>query len=233
MSDIDIAAGVRWNQEISGELVASQFGIICITKENQDKPWIMFEAGALAKTLQDTFVCPYLIRMTKAELLQGPLTQFQTKLANKNETWDLVRTINTALKEDSVKEPQLKTLFEWAWPKLEKVIADLPSEPEASTPERSIRDMVEDVLEVVRGLQRQSAQDSSSYIPPKPEAIVSVHRTQEGTIIYENQDDHIEFRTPEDFAVFLTARNYTRRAIDIILRSLDKRKQGDRYYFGA
>jgi hypothetical protein len=232
MSDVDIAAGVRWNQEISGELAASQFGIICLTKENQDKPWIMFEAGALAKTLQDTFVCPYLIRMTKADLLQGPLTQFQVKLADKDETWELVRTINIALKENSVGEPQLKRLFDLTWPELEKVVADLPAEPGASSPERPIRDMVEEVLEVVRGLQRPSAQDISSYIPTKPPTTVSVRRTQDGTVIYESQDERTEF-TPGDLVVFLMDRGYRKKTIDTILRQLDEIKLGQQYYFGG
>ncbi len=49
LSQLDIAAGDRWANEVANELEASKFGIICITRENIIAPWILFEAGALAK----------------------------------------------------------------------------------------------------------------------------------------------------------------------------------------
>src|SRR5438128_12519610 len=82
MSATDIEAGARWNREIDNQLRETQYGIICLTKENQTAPWILFEAGAIAKTIDDAFVCPYLINLDPAEISQGPLTQFQAKRAN-------------------------------------------------------------------------------------------------------------------------------------------------------
>lgn len=49
MSDQDISSGQRWNSEISNQLAESNYGIICITPENQIAPWLNFEAGAVAK----------------------------------------------------------------------------------------------------------------------------------------------------------------------------------------
>lgn len=53
MSRHDIKAGERWDKELSGELNDSKFGIICLTSDNYDAPWILFEAGALSKTIDD------------------------------------------------------------------------------------------------------------------------------------------------------------------------------------
>ena len=61
MSRADIRAGARWSGEVQAELSECRFGIICLTRDNQTAPWILFEAGALAKTIEGTFVCPYLI----------------------------------------------------------------------------------------------------------------------------------------------------------------------------
>src|SRR5260221_4071553 len=84
----DIAPGARWNNEVARELADTKYGILCLTKENQMKPWIMFEAGALAKTPPDTFVCPYLIDLKPSEVLpSSPLIQFQAKQATKDETF--------------------------------------------------------------------------------------------------------------------------------------------------
>jgi hypothetical protein len=51
LSQSDIEPGERWASEVSKELEVSNFGIICVTKENTESPWILFEAGALAKSL--------------------------------------------------------------------------------------------------------------------------------------------------------------------------------------
>jgi hypothetical protein len=65
MSHEDIQAGARWSPEINDQLSQTKFGIICLTPENQHKPWLAFEAGALAKTVDDAYVVPYLIDMDK------------------------------------------------------------------------------------------------------------------------------------------------------------------------
>ncbi len=49
----DIEKGARWGSDILTELDSSDIGIICLTKENLEKPWILFESGALSKTLKN------------------------------------------------------------------------------------------------------------------------------------------------------------------------------------
>jgi hypothetical protein len=49
MSDEDIDSGARWNDSIAKSLDDTHFGIVCATRENQHAPWLIFEAGALAK----------------------------------------------------------------------------------------------------------------------------------------------------------------------------------------
>jgi hypothetical protein len=58
MSAEDIDAGTRWGSEVTNELAETRCGIICLTQENQKAPWVLFEAGALSKTLEKTFVIP-------------------------------------------------------------------------------------------------------------------------------------------------------------------------------
>src|ERR1700734_3199682 len=82
LSSADVEAGARWAVDIAGNLEKSKFGILCLTPGNLDSIWIHFEAGALAKTVDNkTFVCPYLLHVQPSDLT-GPLTQFQAKKAN-------------------------------------------------------------------------------------------------------------------------------------------------------
>jgi len=155
MSAADIDAGARWNRHIEDELAKTQVGILCLTIENQTAPWVLFEAGALAKTLAETLVCPYLIGFSASALTAGPLTRFQAKEANEEGTWELVSTLNRALKENALEEDRLRRIFERFWPDLNKALSELPP-PRKKHPRRSVDDMVEEILKVVRGLARRS-----------------------------------------------------------------------------
>ena len=61
VSDKDIGAGDRWAQSIAGELEAANCGIICITPENLQSEWVLFETGALSKSMLDAKVIPFFL----------------------------------------------------------------------------------------------------------------------------------------------------------------------------
>lgn len=157
MSELDLEAGARWNERIQRELSETRFGIICVTSQNVAAPWLLFEAGALAKTLQDTYVCPYLIGIEPSALPRGPLAQFQAKRANKAETKALVMTVNQALGESALDPTRVEKSFERWWPDLESVLTSLPQQShlEEPAPQRTSEDMLEEILLLVREIGRQ------------------------------------------------------------------------------
>src|SRR4051812_29642047 len=71
----EITGGAMWLNEIAKQLNESDYGILCITKENWNAPWINFEAGALWKGMGNTPVCPILLDTSSTEL-KGPATVF-------------------------------------------------------------------------------------------------------------------------------------------------------------
>jgi len=176
MSEVDINAGSRWNNEISTELEQTSVGIICLTKENQNSPWLLFETGALAKSMSDVFVCPYMIDLDPADIIQGPLTQFQAKKANKLGTWELVCMLNNVLKDISLSDEKLKRTFEKWWPDFnQKLDSILKSDRHLirENPVRTDREVLDEILELTRNLtiQVKSIQSSSKVDKqesPKP-----------------------------------------------------------------
>lgn len=52
VSSEDIDKGARWSTDIAKELEDSTFGILCVTKDNLEAPWLLFEAGALSKMMR-------------------------------------------------------------------------------------------------------------------------------------------------------------------------------------
>lgn len=145
MSTADIDRGSRWSVEISKQLDQATVGIICLTPENIDAPWVLFEAGALSKALTRTLVCTYLFQLRPSEV-QGPLSQFQATHAEKAETQKLVASINRALESAALPDDRLNRMFEVWWPDLEQrlgAIAKVKAHPVQRRPDR---DMLEEIL---------------------------------------------------------------------------------------
>ncbi len=180
LSTQDIRSGKRWMSEIAGELKETKFGILCLTGENLDSPWLNFEAGALSKTIDDkTFVCPYLIGGLQAAEVPDPLGQFQSNPANKEGTQKLLKTINSALAENKLEEDVLHDAFEKYWPDLEKVLQDLPTVIGEDRPKRKAEDMVEEILNIVRNLTFK-IYPFSPYSPYSPSWSVLLESEQLG-----------------------------------------------------
>lgn len=158
MSDRDIDAGQRWAHELADNLQETKFGILCLTRDNLVAPWILFEAGALSKTLEKTHVCPYYIEIEPADIPSGPLTHFHGKSADKAGTKDLITTINKALDDTKLPEDRLDRSFDRCWPELEKKLADLPKENAEAADKRSTDEMVREILEIVRASDQKSTE---------------------------------------------------------------------------
>jgi TIR domain len=86
-SDTDIPAGATWFGEVQDRLNSSDFGIVIITTENLNKPWLNFEAGSLSKKLKDEIgrVTPILVNFNEVTQLTGhPLEQYNAVLLDKD-----------------------------------------------------------------------------------------------------------------------------------------------------
>jgi hypothetical protein len=125
ISTADIAAGTRWTARIEDALEHIAFGIICTTPENMNAPWLLFEAGAISKSLGTSVVCPYLIGLDSSKL-PFPLAQFQAVNATRQGTMRLLRSINDSLGILRIDEDRLRRSFERWWPDLYKALESLP-----------------------------------------------------------------------------------------------------------
>ncbi len=155
MSEKDIQAGTRWSFEVQRQLTETRFGILCVTPGNLTAPWLLFEAGALAKTIDETYVCPYLAGLSPQDLPLGPLTQFQAKIATKDGTRDLIGAINSALGETSIESERVDRSFERCWPELEKAIERLPRETESKAKTKTSNEFLREILLLARDIDRK------------------------------------------------------------------------------
>jgi hypothetical protein len=150
LSQSDIAAGERWGTEVAKELESSNFGIICVTRENVSAPWILFEAGALAKLMQEGRVIPLLLDIEFKDI-SGPLAQFQAKKVERSGLYDVVTSINRIATQPVLDERAVR-LFESLWPQFEARVAAIPKPTTPAKPNRPQHEVLEELVASVRGL---------------------------------------------------------------------------------
>lgn len=150
VSDKDISAGERWAQKIAGELESSNFGILCITPENISSEWILFEAGALSKAMQDAKVIPLLFGLELSEL-SGPLSQFQALKVDEQGMLETLKAINDA-SDNKTNENTIDQLVPALWSQLQEKLDAIPEIAEAEKHMRPQSEIMEDLVSQVRGL---------------------------------------------------------------------------------
>lgn len=179
VSSKDIAAGARWQEEIAGELADTSFGLICVTRENQGSPWLNFEAGALAKSVGSSRVIPLAIDLTPTDI-KNPLGQFQAKLLSKEDLGDVLASINEFC-DAQIPDDRLQHAVDKWWPELHEELTRFEEQrqsdgkPASNVPERTERELLEEVLTAVRTSSRSAAKETA---PLSMDATVArVHAT--------------------------------------------------------
>lgn len=150
----DVAKGARWSAEIAKELEASRVGLLVITPENQEAPWLLFEAGALAKNLDRSKVCPILFGSMEPTDVKGPLVQFQAASFSEAEMKRVVKMMNSELGDAALPIDVLDNVFDMWWPTLKEQVDKAleggdESDEEARRPDR---ELLEEVLALTRRL---------------------------------------------------------------------------------
>lgn len=119
---------------IAKELEASNFGILCVTRDNLESPWMLFEAGSLANSLPNGHVIPLLLDLEFSEI-SWPLAQFQANRFDQEGVYKAVESINRAA-PNPIDEARAKQLFDALWLDLCKKLEALPAPQEPSKPMR-------------------------------------------------------------------------------------------------
>lgn len=150
-----IGRGSVWFNEINNELKDTSVGIVCLTHQNKNAPWILFEAGALAKGLSTNKVCTFLVDLSPTDI-QDPLAQFNHTLPTKDSMMSLAATLNSSL-DLPLDATTLTSVFEAFWPQFERQFATLLERfpQEAIVEARTESSMLEEILDTTRSLAQR------------------------------------------------------------------------------
>jgi hypothetical protein len=148
----DIAKGARWGNEIAKELESTDVGVLFITRDNIGSQWMLYEAGALSKHLDNSRVCPVIFGIKHSDL-PGPLRQYQATEFRQADFRKLLKTVSNAAGESKLPDSVLERVFEKWWPDLEGQFTEVLNRarlPKEARPVRSDRELLEEILDLCR-----------------------------------------------------------------------------------
>jgi hypothetical protein len=120
---------------------------------------VNFEAGALSKIFDKSFVTPFLFDLKRSDV-HGPLLQFQSTIWEKDDVLKLVKSINNRVSDgEKLKEEMLTKAFEVWWPQLDLQMKDIrPVEEDATKNKAQQKDksavILEELLDLTRAHQK-------------------------------------------------------------------------------
>jgi hypothetical protein len=164
-----ISPGEAWAQRLGTELEQSEFGILCLTQDNFESPWLLFEAGAIAKKFGTSRLVPYLIDELPPASERSPLAQFQHVRADREGTYRLVESINN-IRESPKPMDRLERFFAKWWPDLEQTLNGLQASTRAQPVVRSERQLLETILQRVEALSQGHSESGGRSIVGLPSA---------------------------------------------------------------
>lgn len=154
MSSESIEKGARWSTHIGRELEEARFGLVILTKDNLSSRWLHFEAGAVAKSVDESRLAPLLFGLRPADVLQ-PLSQFQITTFAKDEMLKLLKSANIVGETALMPESRLTILFDKLWPDLKEKIETILDTHGSN--KRIVARSTEEILEEVLALGREHA----------------------------------------------------------------------------
>jgi hypothetical protein len=167
LSTRDIEKGTRSLSEMNKALGGMGFGVTCLTSENLDAPWILYEAGALSKAFDDDKgrLWTYLLSGLQPQDVEPPLSQFQHTRADEEDTRKLIHSINVAIhrEEDRLQKELVDETFNRWWPELASKITTMPQAEKTTKAKRDSNDILTEILDLCRQyLPQIDARDNGS-----------------------------------------------------------------------
>lgn len=175
VSSEDLRKGSRWAEEVGKQLEKSGFGIICLTPENLNSPWVLFEAGAISRVFGKNKVVPLLLGLSSTDI-RPPLSQFQAASTDEEDFKKIIFSLNEAC-ENSLEKGRLEKTFKTWWPECEKKLKEIEKSIKQKTEKpkdektkkeadlETIQQILEELVQTFRANQRVLG-DPERLLPP-------------------------------------------------------------------
>ncbi|MGV9206255.1 MAG: toll/interleukin-1 receptor domain-containing protein [Promethearchaeia archaeon] len=207
-SEDDISKGEFWTSRLRQELQTNDTGIIFLTKDNMNNPWILFEAGALTNGIGKGKITPILFDFEIKEL-NNPLNLFNVAKFQQEDIYKLLKSINKDLGDNGITEKQLETYFNRFWKDINDNISRIQKEykntDSAESQPKDQTELIEESLtnqkEIIKYLSQKEAPDYTKHFKSLEEQYIKIRSLIENQMInIESQPDEYTARSrPKTF----------------------------------
>ena len=123
----DIQDGKRWSSKLTRYLDETSIGVVCVDPTNYLSRWLHFEAGAIAKSIENENIRLVYFGLT-AEDIQGPLAKFDGFNIKKDEILTFLEVIRSNMDHFTISYMELRANFDLHWTSFESKLAKLDVE---------------------------------------------------------------------------------------------------------
>jgi hypothetical protein len=231
LSSQKIEDGELWFSAIQTQVAQAMNGIICLTKENQTEPWILFEAGGLAKGLDKNRIYVLLIDLNSDDILLNPLSAFNHTRPTSEGMRKLLQDINARL-PTSLRPSVLDQVFDKFWSDFESALNLILEETQSEEKHISKKDEKESDSLILKELYKSvKALEKKILLPVNENSFYK--RTDGTTVNLENFAEHrlgAQSRLQFEIARYKDTKqidlNHLPRYAPDILKMMDERYPG-------
>ncbi|MBS7565126.1 hypothetical protein KHS38_11995 [Mucilaginibacter sp. Bleaf8] len=184
----NIEDGELWFNSIQSQVSEIINGIICLTRENKDQPWILFEAGGLARGLEKNRVYVLMIDLTGDEIILSPLSAFNHTKPTEDGIRKLMHVINGRTLKP-VNPVVLDQVFDKFWPdfeeKFKKILEDTEAESSSTITKLSENNdsesnqsvaLLREAIKGIRNLEKAVNKFQSKSATTNEEVLTAINR---------------------------------------------------------
>lgn len=170
-SSQSIEDGELWFNAIQNQVASIINGVICLTKENQNEPWILFEAGGLAKGLDKSRIYVLLIDLNSSDILLSPLSAFNHTKVTEEGIRKLMHVINSRT-EKPVLPSVIDSVFDKFWPDFQTRFDEIIATTQAIDVTESDNEIVKSVGDDLKPMLEEILKTVRSNRSPGKQSIV-------------------------------------------------------------
>ncbi|MCI0144052.1 toll/interleukin-1 receptor domain-containing protein [Arthrobacter bambusae] len=153
-------SGSIWLPEIDKQLSDTDFGIVCVSKQNQGAPWLNYEAGALSRKVdaKRELMPVLLVDFDDTVEVKGPVTGFQMKFATLDGFYSIMKDLNESELGPGIDTDILRKRVELIWPTIDAEVQKVnSSHGSQDVKKRTEDDKYEELLVTVRDIAETTA----------------------------------------------------------------------------
>ena len=149
----NLAAGSEWFHGLRRAMNDADCGLLCVTEDNVNSPWLSYEAGALSQNVE--LLIPILFEVSPLRV-SAPLRMFQSVPFGLDGMKELTYALNRSCGDKGLSSQELERRFQARYPSFEMAVRE--NLPESKPQPEDLSVILPLIQEEIEALRKQFAE---------------------------------------------------------------------------